>query len=226
MVRNIGREIREIRAALVNSREDLVAEPRITAAALAHLLITSKELLQNLLIDTARRPRRIERYRAPGAAQAAPLGLRGSLPRLQCRAHRALKGCWNPRSQPPRRGGVNRTGRIHGRGEHHTSTAPSTSARARANASACGALARPLRWGVEAGVPRLPAMASAFLCCPIRRVVVLVPAGSSKPSSARLSLHFGSQGRAVQTPRLMPLRTAQAVARKLQARHIGLVAVF
>jgi len=69
-------------------------------------------------------------------------------------------------------------------------------------------------------------MASAFLCCPIRRVVVLVPSGScmSAPSS-RLNLHFGSQGRAVQKPRLMPLRTAQAVARRLQARHIGLVAV-
>ena len=40
-------------------------------------------------------------------------------------------------------------------------------------------------------------MASASLCCPIRRVVVLVPSGSSKPAaSARLSLHFGSRGRA------------------------------
>ena len=69
-------------------------------------------------------------------------------------------------------------------------------------------------------------MASASLCCPIRRVVVLVPSGSSKPAaSARLSLHFGSRGRSVQKPRLMPLRTAQAVARQLQARHIGLVAV-
>jgi hypothetical protein len=69
-------------------------------------------------------------------------------------------------------------------------------------------------------------MASASLCCPIRRVVVLVPSGSSTPgSSARLSLHFGSRGRAVQNPRLMPLRTAQAVARRRQARHIGLVAV-
>jgi len=69
-------------------------------------------------------------------------------------------------------------------------------------------------------------MASASLCCPIRRVVVLVPSGSSKSaSSSRLSLHFGSQGRAVQKPRLMPLRTDKAVARRLQAHHIGLVAV-
>ena len=61
MAANIGRELKEIRAALAHSRGDLVAEPRITAAALAHLLLCSRELLQNLLIDTARRPRRIER---------------------------------------------------------------------------------------------------------------------------------------------------------------------
>ena len=61
MAANIGRELREIRAALAHSRGDLVAEPRITATALAHLLLCSRELLQNLLIDTARRPRRIER---------------------------------------------------------------------------------------------------------------------------------------------------------------------
>ena len=61
MAANIGRELRDLRSALANSRGDLVAEPRITAAALAHLLLCSQELLQNLLIDTARRPRRIER---------------------------------------------------------------------------------------------------------------------------------------------------------------------
>jgi hypothetical protein len=61
MAANIGRELRELRSALANSRGDLVAEPRITAAALAHLLLCSRQLLQNLLIDTARRPRRIER---------------------------------------------------------------------------------------------------------------------------------------------------------------------
>jgi hypothetical protein len=61
MAANIGRELREIRTALADSRGDLVAEPRITAAALAHLLLCNRELLQNLLIDTTRRPRRIER---------------------------------------------------------------------------------------------------------------------------------------------------------------------
>ena len=61
MAANIGRELRVIRAALANGRGDLVAEPLITAEALAHLLLCSRELLQNLLIDTARRPKRIER---------------------------------------------------------------------------------------------------------------------------------------------------------------------
>ena len=61
MARNIGREVAEIRAALANSRGDLLAEPKLTGTALAHLLLCSRELLQNLLIDTAKRPERIER---------------------------------------------------------------------------------------------------------------------------------------------------------------------
>ena len=59
MVRNIGREVRELRAALADCRGDLVAEPQVTAALMAHLLVSSRELLQNLLIDTARRPQRL-----------------------------------------------------------------------------------------------------------------------------------------------------------------------
>ncbi len=59
MAANIGREARELRAALADVRGDLVAEPKVTAALLAHLLVSSRELLQNLLIDTARQPRRI-----------------------------------------------------------------------------------------------------------------------------------------------------------------------
>jgi hypothetical protein len=57
MAANIGRELRELRAALADCRGDAVAEPKVTAALLAHLLVSSAELLQNLLIDTARRPR-------------------------------------------------------------------------------------------------------------------------------------------------------------------------
>ena len=57
MVRNIGRELAEIEQGLRRCRGDLVAEPKLTGTWMAHLLISSKELLQNLLIDTARRPR-------------------------------------------------------------------------------------------------------------------------------------------------------------------------
>jgi hypothetical protein len=60
MAANISRELAVILRSLAQGRGDLVAEPRLTAAAMAHLLICSRELLQNLLIDTARRPRRIE----------------------------------------------------------------------------------------------------------------------------------------------------------------------
>lgn len=54
-------EARELRAALNRCRGDRIAEPRVIAALLAHLLVSSRELLQNLLIDTARRPGAIER---------------------------------------------------------------------------------------------------------------------------------------------------------------------
>ena len=52
MVRNIGRELAEIEHAISRCRGDQVAEPRLTGTWLAHLLICSKELLHNLLIDT------------------------------------------------------------------------------------------------------------------------------------------------------------------------------
>ena len=56
MVRNIGRELAEIEQAMRRCRGDLVAEPKLTGTWMAHLLISSRELLHNLLIDTARRP--------------------------------------------------------------------------------------------------------------------------------------------------------------------------
>ena len=56
MVRNIGREVMEIEQAMGRCRGDAVAEPRLTGTWMAHLLISSRELLHNLLIDTARRP--------------------------------------------------------------------------------------------------------------------------------------------------------------------------
>jgi len=60
MVRNIGRELAEIQRAIGRCRGDVVAEPELTGTWMAHLLISSQELLHNLLIDMAPRPRRIE----------------------------------------------------------------------------------------------------------------------------------------------------------------------
>ena len=51
------RQDRQIELAIGRCRGDRVAEPRLTGAWMAHLLISSRALLQNLLIDTARRPR-------------------------------------------------------------------------------------------------------------------------------------------------------------------------
>jgi hypothetical protein len=59
MVRNIGRELAEIQQAIGQCRGDAVAEPRLTGTWMAHLLISSRELLHNLLIDAVRRPRSI-----------------------------------------------------------------------------------------------------------------------------------------------------------------------
>ena len=59
MVRNIGRELAEIEQTMRQCRGDLIAEPKLTGTWMAHLLISSKELLQNLLIDTAKRPQRL-----------------------------------------------------------------------------------------------------------------------------------------------------------------------
>ena len=57
MVRSIGRVLAEIEQAIDHCRGDRVAEPRLTGTWMAHLLISSNELLHSLLIDTARRPR-------------------------------------------------------------------------------------------------------------------------------------------------------------------------
>ena len=59
MVRNIDRELAEIEQAIRQCRGDLIAEPKLTGTWIAHLLISSTELLHNLLIDTAKRPQRL-----------------------------------------------------------------------------------------------------------------------------------------------------------------------
>lgn len=59
MAANIARELAEIAQALEHCRGDREGEPRLTGTWMAHLLISSSELLHNLLIDTAQRPGRI-----------------------------------------------------------------------------------------------------------------------------------------------------------------------
>jgi hypothetical protein len=59
MVRNIGRELAEIERAIDRYRGDRITEPKLTGTWMAHLLISSRELLHNLLIDTAKKPLRI-----------------------------------------------------------------------------------------------------------------------------------------------------------------------
>ena len=69
-------------------------------------------------------------------------------------------------------------------------------------------------------------MASSALCCPVRQVVVHVHPGALKAASEpRITVPIGRRGRPVLQPRLMPLRTAQSIARQLQARRIGTVSV-
>jgi hypothetical protein len=69
MVRHIDRELAEIQQAIQRCRGDRIEEPRLTGTWMAHLLISCKELLHNLLIDAARRPQRIE---PPGCGDQAP----------------------------------------------------------------------------------------------------------------------------------------------------------
>jgi len=59
MVRNIGRELAEIKQAIGRCRGDDVAEPKLTGSWMAHLLISSRELLHNLLIESVKKPQRL-----------------------------------------------------------------------------------------------------------------------------------------------------------------------
>jgi hypothetical protein len=88
--------------------------------------------------------------------------------------------------------GVSRTGRSHGRGEHHTSLPHPprrvqglTQAPAAPLPGRCGGALGPVFLAIHP-------MASASLCCPIRQVVVHVYPGSTKVfSEPRLTLHLG-----------------------------------
>jgi hypothetical protein len=65
MAANISSELRENKAALAECR----VGPRLTAAAMAHLLLSSKELLHNLLMDSVRRLRLLVAGLEPGRPQ-------------------------------------------------------------------------------------------------------------------------------------------------------------
>lgn len=58
MVRHISRELAVIESGLAECQAsgDRQAEARLTGCWMAHLLVSSAELLHNLLIDTAVRP--------------------------------------------------------------------------------------------------------------------------------------------------------------------------
>ncbi len=51
------------------------------------------------------------------------------------------------------------------------------------------------------------------------------PGALKAASEPRITVDIGRRGRPVLKPRLMPLRTAQSIARQLQARRIGTVSV-
>jgi hypothetical protein len=70
MVRNIALELAEIQAAIGRCRGDRLAEPKLTGTWKSHLLICGRALLNNLLIDTARRPQRINGPTGGGVSSA------------------------------------------------------------------------------------------------------------------------------------------------------------
>jgi hypothetical protein len=69
-------------------------------------------------------------------------------------------------------------------------------------------------------------MAFSALCCPVRQVLVhLYPSRSKAFAEPRVTVPIGRRGRPVRKPQLMPMPTALAVARKLQAAGVGTVSV-
>jgi hypothetical protein len=56
-------------------------------------------------------------------------------------------------------------------------------------------------------------------------LVHVYPSELKAASEPRITVHIGRRGRPVLHPRLMPLRTAQSIARQVQAQRIGTVSV-
>ena len=113
----------------------------------------------------------------------------------------------------------------HGRrGPEHRCPSPPQEARIRPGRSAV--LASWCKPGPDAGVPRLLVMASFSPRCEIRQLAVFVyPGGIKAPNAERITVFYGRRGKPVKKPRFIPAQLAHQLARKLQARRLGTVAV-
>jgi len=70
-------------------------------------------------------------------------------------------------------------------------------------------------------------MASSSPRCEIRQLAVYVyPGGIKAHDAERHVVFYGRRGRPVKKPRFIPAQLAHQLARKLQARRLGTVAVF
>ena len=69
-------------------------------------------------------------------------------------------------------------------------------------------------------------MASFTPRCEIRQLAVLVyPGGIKAPDAERHVVFYGRRGRPVKNPRFIPAQLAHQLARKMQAKRLGTVAV-
>ncbi len=69
-------------------------------------------------------------------------------------------------------------------------------------------------------------MASFSPRCEIRQLAVFVyPGGIKAPDAEQITLFYGRRGRPVKKPRFIPAQLAHQLARKLQAKRLGTVAV-
>ena len=69
-------------------------------------------------------------------------------------------------------------------------------------------------------------MASFSPRCEIRQLAVFVyPGGIKAPDAERHTVFYGRRGRPVKKPRFIPAQLAHQLARRLQARRLGTVAV-
>ena len=71
-----------------------------------------------------------------------------------------------------------------------------------------------------------PVMASFSPRCEIRQLVVhSYPDGKKAAGAERVTVFYGRRGRPVKKPRFIPAELAHKLARKLQAKRLGTVAV-